>query len=263
MIPWIESHTWSLGPLTFQTWGTFVALGFLLGGWLAAKRAKTKGLDPKQIWDFVFWIFVAAFVGARLFHVFAYDLDHYLANPLDAIDPRKPGFAIMGGLIGAAFAFLFIVKKRSLDLLAYADVLVWGLPWGCGVGRIGCFLIHDHPGTLSSSFLAVKYPTGETRHDLGLYLSIVGFLIGCVFLLLNRRHRHPGFFFGAFLVLDSFSRLWLDFYRVVDIRYSGLTPTQWAAIPLMALGIWLMLGRKIPTRTAPQSARSLVVQSEA
>src|SRR5207253_2681385 len=124
-----------------------------------------------------------------------------------------------------AAVFAWFVRQKKIDLLAYADTFVWGIPWGCGVGRIGCFLIHDHPGTLSHTILAVKYPDGQARHDLGLDLSIAGFTIGIIFLALDRKKRNPGFFTGAFLVLDSAVRLWLDFYRVTDVRYVYLTPT--------------------------------------
>lgn len=240
MIPWIESHIIQLGPLPLQTWGTFVAAGFVIATGISARRAREKGLDPKLIWDMAFWIFIAAMIGSRLFHVLIYDPAYYLAHPLDAIDPRKPGFAIMGGLLSGAAVVFWFLRRRHLDFIAYADTLVWGIPWGCGIGRIGCFLIHDHPGTLSSFALAVKYPDGKSRHDLGLYLSLVGFAIGFIFLFLNRKRRAPGFFLGAFFVLDGFSRLWLDAYRVADVRYFGLTPTQWLSVPLIGLGFYLV-----------------------
>ncbi len=240
MIPWIQSTTIQIGFITLQTWGTFVAAGFLVATWIAARRAVSLLINPKYIWDMAFWIFIAALIGSRLFHVIFYDPAYYLAHPWEAIDPRKPGFAIMGGLLASAGVFWFYVKRKQLEFLAYADALIWGLPWGCGIGRIGCFLIHDHPGTLSSFILAVKYPDGKTRHDLGLYLSLVGFAIGLIFLAFNRKQRRPGFFLGAFLILDSLARLWLDFYRVLDVRYLGLTPTQWLALPLLFLGVYLV-----------------------
>ena len=247
MIPWIESHTISIGPLVLQTWGTLVAAGFSFATWIAARRAKLKKLDPKVVWDMAFWIFIAAFIGSRLFHVVFYDPAYYLAHPLDAFDPRAPGYAIMGGILGgAAAAFLFATRKR-LDFIAYADTLAWGLPWGCGIGRIGCFLIHDHPGTLTSFALGVKYPDGSVRHDLGMYLSIVGFVIGLTFLVIDWRTKsraRPGFWVGLFLICDGVLRFGLDFFRVVDRRIWILTPTQWLLLATTALGVWLVTRRK-------------------
>jgi phosphatidylglycerol:prolipoprotein diacylglycerol transferase len=250
MIPWIESHAYHLGPLVLQTWGTLVAAGFLLAGWLAARRAKLRGLDPNIIWDMVFWIFIAAFIGARVFHVLFYDPGYYLAHPWDAVDPRQPGYAIAGGFIGAVVAFGLIVRKRKLDALAYADTLAWGLPWGCGVGRIGCFLIHDHPGTLTSFVGGVKYPDGKIRHDLGLELSIFGFIIGLLFLILGRKQHQAGFFIGLFLIVDGIGRFLLDFLRIADRRVLGLTPTQWILLPSVGLGICILWKhRKMPLHT--------------
>lgn len=240
MIPWIHSEVFYIGPVPFRTWGTIVAIGFVIATWVAAKRAEWKNLDSKVVWDLAFWLFIAAFIGSRIFHVLFYDPAYYLANPWAAIDPRQPGFAIYGGFLACAGVFTWYVRRKGLDFLAYADTLVWGIPWGCGIGRIGCFLIHDHPGTLSSFALAVKYPDGQTRHDLGLYLSIAGFVIGILFLLLNLRPRGPGFWFGSFMVLDGITRFWLDFYRAVDVKYFFLTPTQWVTIPLIGIGGWLV-----------------------
>ncbi len=249
MLPWIQSEVFHLGPIPFRTWGTLVAAGFLLGAYLSARRAKQKKLDANHVWNLAFWLFIAAFVGSRIFHVLFYDFNYYLAHPLDAFDPTKPGFAIYGGFLACALVFWWYVKKHALNFIEWADVMVWGIPWGCGIGRIGCFLIHDHPGTLSNSLLAIKYPDGQSRHDLGLYLSLVGFIIGASFLWLNRKPRAPGFWFGTYLALDSLSRIWLDFYRVVDVKYFWLTPTQWVSVPLCAIGLWLVFKpmRPVPT----------------
>jgi phosphatidylglycerol:prolipoprotein diacylglycerol transferase len=240
MIPYLTSTTYPVFGIPFQTWGTFVALGFLLGTYIAWRRAKQKGLKEQHVIDLAFWIFVAAMIGSRVFHVLFYDLGHYLQYPLDAINPMKPGYAIFGGFIGAFIAFFLFVKKHGLDFIAYADTLIWGLPWGCGVGRIGCFLIHDHPGTVSDFVLAVKYPDGKSRHDLGLYLALIGFAVGFLFLWLNRKEREPGFWFGVFMLAEAISRFGLDFLRVVDMRYLGLTPTQWLSIPLFLLGVYFV-----------------------
>ena len=239
MIPYFASETYRLFGVTFRTWGTLVTLGYAVGTYLARRRAKAKGLDPNKVLDLAFWILIAAFIGARLFHVLFYDPSYYLAHPLDAIEPRTPGYSMFGGLIGAALVTLAILRKHKLNFLAYADVLIWGLPWGIGIGRIGCFLIHDHPGLVTTFFLGVRYPDGLIRHDLGLYLSLIGFATGFLFLILNRRPRAPGFWLGLFMIIEGLTRFTLDFLRIADARYVGLTPTQWLSIPLAIGGAWL------------------------
>lgn len=244
MIPYFELHTIPIGPIHIQAWGTFVAAGFLVGAMISSRRAKAKGFDANAVWDMAFWVFIAAFVGARLFHALFYE-PSLLGDLWGLINPARPGFAILGGFLGAASAFALFVKRKKLDFLKFADVAVWGLPWGVAIGRLGCFLIHDHPGTLSNSLLAVNYPSGA-RHDLGLYLSIVGLVMGAVFLVLNRKPRSPGFYFGAWILMEALSRIWLDFYRIADTRWFGLTPTQWMAIPLMIFGGWMIFsGKKV------------------
>lgn len=241
MIPYISSTTYPfLFGLHFQTWGTFVALGFVLAIYLIWRRAGQKKLNQKIILDLAFWIFIGAFIGARLFHVFFYDFGHYLQYPLDAINPAKPGFAIFGGFLGAAVPFFWMMRRRALNWIEYADVIMWGIPWGCGVGRLGCFLIHDHPGTLTHFYLGVKYPDGNVRHDLGLYLSLIGFATGVFFLWLNRKNRRPGFWIGVYMIIEAITRFSLDFLRVVDARYFGLTPTQYLSIPLFLMGIYFV-----------------------
>jgi phosphatidylglycerol:prolipoprotein diacylglycerol transferase len=183
MIPYFGWTSFSIGPLTIYTWGLLVALGFVVGTYLAYRRAKSRGLDAEKVLDLALWIFIASFIGARLLHVLFYDDGSFATAPLSILDPRVPGFSMFGGFIGAAAASFAFFYRHKLNWIAYADTLIWGLPWGCGIGRIGCFLIHDHPGTLTHSVLSVRYPNGEVRHDHGLYLSLIGFATGLWFLV--------------------------------------------------------------------------------
>lgn len=232
MIPYIEATHFSLGPLTIQVWGMFVAAAFLIGTFVAARRAKRLKLESDHVWNMAFWMFLAAMIGSRAWHVIAYNPSYYLVHPLEALDPRTPGYAIFGGFMGAVVVFWYYTRKHALRWMEYADAMIWGVPLACGVGRIGCFLIHDHPGTLTHAITGVRYPDGEVRHDLGLYLSLVGFAGAIAFLILDKKPRPKGFWIGSFMLIEALSRFWLDGLRIGDARYAGLTPTQWLAIPL-------------------------------
>ncbi len=242
MIPYFQLTQIDLGPLSIQVWGMLVALGLLVGTWVSANRAKQQGIDPKLIWDGAFWAYLSAFIGARVFHVLFYDFGHYVANPIDAINPALPGFSVIGGFIGASLAVILWIRKHKLEFYKFADSAIFGLPFGLAIGRVGCFLIHDHPGVpCESNPLCIIYPDGIVRHDHGLYLSILGAVTAVVFLVLGRKHRPAGFFLALYIIIYSSIRFFLDFYRAIDATYFYLTPTQWLLIPLFALGIYLMI----------------------
>ena len=154
----------------------------------------------------------------------------------------------MGGFLGAVIVGVGYLRKKKLDVHAYADVAVFGLPLGLFIGRIGCFLIHDHPGTLTDFVGGVQYQ-GGARHDHGLYLSINGLILFLIFLALTRRGVKQGTYIIVFLVWYGAMRFFLDFLRatdgaIVDSRYLNLTPAQYFSIVMVLSGGYLWWRRK-------------------
>ncbi len=254
MIPYFAWNVVQLGPLTLRVWGFFAALGVILGGAFALREAKRRGLDPLKSETLILWTIVWAFVGSRLGHALFYEPAYYAAHPLEIFAVWKGGLSSFGGFAGAALSFFWQIKRDGLPLLKTADVLTTALPLGLGCGRIGCFLIHDHPGTLAYAFkwLAVKYPDGP-RYDLGMLLGIFDFMLFGIFLLLLRKPRKDGFYFALFMIVYGPVRFLLDFLRVIDARYYGLTPAQYGSALLFFAGLFVML-RRVNATTAPRSA---------
>ena len=247
MLPWFQFTTIHIGFLTIQVWGLMVALGIFCATFVAARKAKRDGLDPNVVWDFAFWVIVSAFIGARLFMV-VYEPAFYFAHPVELLKFWQGGFSEMGGFIGAVIALFIFLHSKKLDAWRYADCAAFGLPLGFGIGRIGCFLIHDHPGTLTHFILGVKYPDG-VRHDNGLYLSIEGFLIFLLFVFLDQKHAKPKTFVVAFLILHGTIRFFLDFFRAVDARYLFLTPAQYISIAMVIAGIIFLVRSRMSSRS--------------
>ena len=249
MIPYFQWTTINLGPVVIHVWGIFAALGVILGFWYASRVARRSGLDLARFERAAFWIVVWAFVGARLFEL-AYDPRIYLADPWEILRVWHGGLSSFGGFIGATLAFLWFVRRGTLPLWKSADALVRALPLALGCGRIGCFLIHDHPGTLAHSalqWLAVRYPDGS-RYDLGMLLGIFDFLVFGFFVLLAKKRQLPdGSYLVLFMLIYGPVRFLLDFLRVVDARYYGLTPAQYGTIILFSGGIYLAARRRHST----------------
>ncbi|MBI2551578.1 prolipoprotein diacylglyceryl transferase [Candidatus Uhrbacteria bacterium] len=255
MLPYISLQSFSLGPLTIQVWGLMVGSGIVLATAMAAWLAKRRGLSAQAVWDMSAVIVLGAFIVARLFHVFLYEPSYYFGHPWEMLKIWHGGWSWMGGMVGGFATAFWYLKKKKLDVYAYADCLAFGLPFGIFLGRLGCFLIHDHPGTATHFFLGVQYPDGIIRHDHGLYLSIEGLLLAATFLLLETKpwKRTPqarggvggvggvaGSYVSAFLLLDGLTRLLLDFLRINDVRYLGLTPAQYVGIVMIGGGGWMM-----------------------
>lgn len=246
MIPYFELHLIQIGPVSIQTWGLFVAAGILAALFVGRRESSRLGLDKGVFTDFACWILIFAFILARLFHVFLYDLGTYIDDPLRILRLWDGGLSIFGGLIGAALGGWIFSRRKGISWWEYARVAAFVLPLGCGIGRIGCFMIHDHPGVLYSGLLAVDFP-GGARFDHGLLLSLFGFLVFLAFLVLRRRSvgDRPPEYLPIFMVLYGSARLLLDFCRawdlpISDVRYLYLTPAQYISVFLVSAGIYLL-----------------------
>lgn len=237
MIPYFSFATLSLGPITLHVWGMFVAGGFVLAGVMAAWMAKQRGDNPSIIWDLVVWTMIAGMIGGRIGHVVFYDPLHYVQRPLEIFAVWEGGMSLYGGLLAGIAVGVWYLRRRNVDVWRYSDAVAFGLPFGKWIGRLGCFFIHDHPGTATDFVLGVQYPDGVTRHDLGLYLSINALLLAAVMLWLSRKVRPVGTYIVVFAMWYGATRFSLDFLRIIDVRYFGLTPGQYFSILLSVCGI--------------------------
>jgi len=262
MIPYFQLTHFDLGPVTIQVWGLCVAIGIVAAVLFLFRFARRQSLSVEVATDMAFWALLAAFIGARLVHVFVYDWSFYSYNIAEVLKVWHGGLSSVGGFLGAVVGvsvYAAVRRLRCAELLRYLDIAALALWLGWGIGRIGCFLIHDHPGTLSHFFLAVQYPSfipcalpgGDTcfmpRHDLGLYESLLGFALFIVFsILFSRLTRIRSGLVAAYSFLGyAVVRFFLDFLRATDlsqsdIRYSMLTPAQWGMIVLI-LGLTFSL----------------------
>lgn len=242
MIPWFQYTSIDLGFLRLNVWGIFVSLGFIVGMVVVYFELQKRKLEAKRVFDLAFWIILAAIIGSRLLYVTEH-FSWFTSAPLNILKLWQGGMSIYGGFIGAVLASVIYLKKHKLDIWQYADAIIFGLPIGLFVGRIGCFFIHDHPGLKTNFFLGIAYPDG-LRHDLGLYLSLNGLILFLIFLILHRKEWFSGFYVVLFAIWYGVTRFLLDFLRATDVtgadpRYFGLTLAQYLSVVLFIVGVSL------------------------
>jgi len=242
LIPYFMVEPLRIGPLAVQPFGVLSACGVWLASWLLARTAGRSGLDVEPLDKLVGWALVGGIVGAHLLHLGLYHPEELRAGgPLQLLRVWD-GLSSTGGVLGGLLASMIFLRIRGLPFAPYADAFALALPTGWAVARLGCFSVHDHPGSLSSFFLAVDFPAGA-RHDLGLYDALVLASIAGIVHLLRRRHVLTGKLLPLVALLYGASRFALDFLRArdlayVDARYLGLTPAQYACLALIGYGAW-------------------------
>lgn len=249
-IPYIPAPSLDLGITKLQSWGLLVAAGFLFGAWFAARWAKRTGLSAKPVYDFAMWAFLGGFVGAHLVHVLAYEPEIIKKNPL-ALLYFWEGVSSFGGFLGAGIAAFIYFRISGLPFLPYSDALALGMAPGWAIGRIGCFLAHDHIGRSTQCWLGIDFPAHVVsppgiRHDLGLYDSLVSWTLFAVLLLVVSQKPRYGVLGAILCSTYAIARFFLDYLRAVDIqnpdaRYFGLTPAQYGCFLLLFAGIGLFM----------------------
>ena len=268
VIPFVQQPSISLGPITIHAFGVIVAAAVLTGLELGPRRFRRLGLDPHLGEGLAWYAVIAGFLGAHLFSVLFYFPEEVARNPLVLLKLWED-ISSFGGVIGGVIGIWLFLRFKAPPLegrvrRSYLDAVAFVFPFALAVGRMACSLAHDHPGTVTSFPLAVSLETPAARnyiegiyraagrlpelpsnpvlsrlgfHDLGwyefLYLVLV---VVPTFTLLDRRRRPAGFFVVLFLLLYLPVRFGLDFLRVADARYWGLTPAQYvAAVALLGL----------------------------
>lgn len=234
-----------------QGFGVLVALGVILGTRLAEWQGKQWGIHPAYIADFTTHVVVIGLVSCYILNGVFYETDtllEILADP-SLIFSRWLGLSSFGGFIGAAFG-VWVWKKRrgGLPVLHLADCMGFAFPLGWIFGRLGCFVVHDHPGRETDFFLGVEnyYESGVVRHDLGLYEVFYAiFAMALHWSLRNMKNRPTGLFVALLPLPYVPVRFGLDFLRAEDlsssdVRYWGLTPAQYAAIGFFFFAIFFL-----------------------
>lgn len=252
-LPYIAPDAVDLvGPLKIQPFGICVVIGMVVGFWYSERKASQRGIDYDTVRSLAGWLLIPGWIGAHVFNVLFYNFDGLLDDPLLLFKFWK-GISSYGGMLGALFGFLYFCHSRKMSMLRVADIPAYGLLVAWGFGRLGCALVHDHPGGLTDFFLAIDYPAdnltlaslglpGGPRHDLGFYEMLYLFAAFGVFVLLTRKPRPDGFAIGLVALLYAPVRFFLEFLRLegTDPRYAGLTFAQWMSIILAIAGIAIM-----------------------
>ena len=241
VIPYIETSPiviWR--SITIHPFGLLVVTGCIIGYLVARWHAGTRGLDGRLSTELAICILVPAFILAHVVTLVLYFPDTLPRSAWIPTDMGK-GMSSYGGFLGGSLGAVLYLKWRKLPVLEYIDAMMLGLTVGWFFGRLGCTIVHDHPGLRSQFFLAVLYPDGP-RHDLGFYEWLLTIILIIIGFSIRGRSLPAGALTGVISIAYAPVRFMLDFLRTGDKAYWGFTPGQYFSVILFSVGIWVLGG---------------------
>jgi phosphatidylglycerol---prolipoprotein diacylglyceryl transferase len=278
-IPYTTFPTIELGPLNLRTFGLMVALGVLVGSWIAAAYGERLGVARDETYRVATWMVLAGIVGSRL--TWAATHTDQIENPVDVIAIWEGGIQFSGGFIFALVVGLpFFRRWPKVLRWRLLDGYALGFSLGLALGRVGCYAVGEHFGRTSDFFLASRYDGGEVReptlgdvplvpgttfHNTSLYefiyLVLLFGLLGGLVVAARRRGREvsPGTLVGVFVLVYGVCRLISDSFRVNDERVAGMTGAQWMCLVMIAAGAWIMA--KVRPRLAALDAAEVPAEA--
>lgn len=248
-IPFPTFPAIELGPLRLMTFGLFVAIGVIVGVYVAARRNERYGIRRGETERVALILVGLGFVGARLLWVATHWSE--ITSPLDVIAVWEGGLQFTGGFIVAILLAPLVTRKwpkdRRWELL---DGAVLGLAVGQAIGRLGCVAVGEHLGGPTDFFLGWTYTggtviegpleVGVTYHNAAIYEILWLIPIILVLLYLDKKQAPAGVMAGSFAVMYGVARFLTDFTRINDRTLYGLTGAQYMTIALTLFGIWVL-----------------------
>jgi phosphatidylglycerol---prolipoprotein diacylglyceryl transferase len=229
-----------VGPVTVAWHGITIAVGIAVGGLVAARYARSRGLASEPLTNIGIILIASAIVGGRVF---------FLLERGELGDPSRwlgtTGFTFDGGFIAAAVG-IAVYLRVSRQPIVYLDVVAAALPLGVAIGRIGDVINGEHYGPATTFLLGVRNANPDSltpRHDIayhsgGLYEVLLASVIFAIVWPLRHRLTRPTALIWLVLGLFSLGRFF-EFFARSDSEGAalGLSTAQWTSLVLLAVAI--------------------------
>lgn len=249
----------TIGPLKIYFYGIIIMLGVLAAVWVAVKESTRRGLDSEYVWDMVPWLLILGIVGARLWHVFTpsesmgVGPEYYFSHPLEILNTRNGGLGIPGAVIGGLLALVIYARRKKLNFLTWADIIVPGLALAQAIGRWGNFFNQELYGPPSNLPWAIPIDLAHRLegfeqythfHPMFLYESIWNLFNFFLLMFLGQKIKEkllPGDLLYIYLIVYPIGRFLLEFIRLDASYFNGVNINQIIMACVAVFATWMLI----------------------
>ncbi len=209
------------GPFSINSYGVAIAVGVCLFIWLIKRDSKAIALSiPDKIMDIVMISIGAGIIGGRLLYVISEPEVRFCFSELFAWG-NGGGFSILGAVAAIIVALTCFLKKISVPVLPFLDIIALYTPLLQSISRIGCFFAGCCYGAPTELFWGYVYtdtasmaPLYQALHPTQLYSALSLFFIFLfLYFVVQKISVKRGQLFGAYLFCISMERFLIDFWR--------------------------------------------------
>ncbi|WP_050807309.1 prolipoprotein diacylglyceryl transferase [Bizionia argentinensis] len=228
--------------ITVFSYAFLIALGSLIAALYTKWRAKRE-LGVRNLPNsFFYFIFMAGFVGGKLFF-YLQDPLLYIQNPSMLTDNFSGGFVFYGSFVVIIPYIIWYLKTHKIPVLPMLDIFAITTTIVHAIGRLGCFAAGCCYGSPSESGFGLVFPT---THNISVHptqLYEVSLLIAIMLFLffVKRKQQFKGQVFLTYLMLYAFGRGVLELFRGDDrgfIIENRLSHSQFIGVCLIVIAVY-------------------------
>ena len=250
-------------------YAVMIALGFVVGIWMAVRYGERVGFDRDLILDLCWWLLVSGLVGSRIAFIIVnweqyyypcVDYEHFntLFPDRQITEPDctrllrfwNGGLVFYGGVIGAMLTMVWFLRREGLKILPMADVLIPSLAIGQFFGRLGCLAAGCCWGKVTDLSWGIEFPqrtmvwwqhrkAGLLEHSADhalaihptqLYDSLCGLLLFLFLIWIRQRKRFHGQVFLLWMAIYPLMRSTVEVFRGDDAERGFIF--RWVSEPV-------------------------------
>jgi len=247
-----------------NSYGFMLMMAFYTCYYFLNKDLKRLGYDSNLSGDIVFAAAVGGILGSKIYYLIE-NFDRVIADPTGMIFSGA-GLVFLGGLMGGTLGVTFVINKNNLSWITFADIVAPLLILGYAIGRIGCLLVGDDYGLPTHLPWGIEFPNGLppstysifqtyypwvnldnfepgvlSVHPTPIYETIIG---GLIFYYLYQKRTSVtivGSLFFTYLILAGTERFIVEFLRVNEKYFIGLSGAQMISILMITIGAWFLM----------------------
>jgi prolipoprotein diacylglyceryl transferase len=152
-----------IGPFAPRWYGLLFMSGFVVGTPMIQHIFRSEQVSPRWVDGLTIYILVGTVVGARLGHIFFYEPDMLLRDPLEVFKIWHGGLASHGATLSIPLACWLFARNHQFDTLWVLDRLVMVVGIGGALIRLGNFMNSEIGGYPTTAPWAVVFPR-DTEH---------------------------------------------------------------------------------------------------